>query len=238
MDDVTTWTWFRLWLARNLRRLWVWIDPGLVSGVSDLKLPGSGEQQARHYLYDASGTITTGGTAQLLIPQTLSRNYFFFQNNSVGPLWLEFGSARATCTITNGAVTSVSITNSGFNFTKPPVVRFLGGGYGANTAFLGAGQPGYPSPSNVATGHAVLSGSTLGSITIDNPGSGYAIAPYVLIFDSDLDPFGCAAPASGTGILLPSGGPPFILQASFCTTDPVAVWGATTGQQYVCRWSE
>src|SRR5262249_38636756 len=100
-----------------------------------MRLVGSGQQQRRDFLYSADGTITSGGTAQLVLAQSQSRSFLLLQNLSAGPLYVEIGAARATCTISNGAVASVSVANAGFNYTKPPVVRFLGGG--GNVPFLG-----------------------------------------------------------------------------------------------------
>jgi hypothetical protein len=40
---------------------------------------------------DLSGSIATGGTAQTVVAQEIaSRRYLFFQNISVGDLWLNF----------------------------------------------------------------------------------------------------------------------------------------------------
>ena len=218
-----------------------------------MKLIGADQQQRRHVLYDASSTITAGGTPQLVLAQSQSRSFLKLQNLSNGPLWFEFGSARATCALTSGVVTSVTITNAGFNFSKPPVVRFLGGGTGgsgsgslygdsSNTSYLGLNQPNGLTPSNYAVGHAVMTGSvpnqSVASITIDNGGTYYQIAPYVFIFNSDLDPYGCAVPSANVGMMLAAQSPPYILNGTCCTTDPIAVFGATTGQSYLCKWMD
>ena len=198
---------------------------------------GVGEQQVRHYLYDASGTIASGGAAQLVLPQSMSRSLLKIQNISVAPLWIEWGSARATCTIASGVVSTVSITNGGFNFTLPPIVEFLGGGTAHNnSSFLGGNLPGYPSPKHTAKGHAVLTGGAVSSIVIDDPGAKYVIAPFVMIYNSDLDPYGCAAPSATSGIFLAASGEPLIYNGTCCPTDPVAVYGATTGQAFTCKW--
>ena len=207
-----------------------------------MKLVGDGGQQARHYLYSLDGTIVAGGTPQLVLPQSPSRAMLILQNISNGPLFFEFGSARAKCTISGGVVNAITVTNAGFNFTKPPVVRFYGGGGGPdnNTAFLGGSLPGFPSPSNIALAHCVMTGAvpnlSVASITIDQGGSGYLCAPYVMLFDSDLDQNGCAVPSATSGLILPASSPPLILNGTCCPTDPVAVFGATTGQGFVARW--
>ena len=205
-------------------------------------LVGARNQSKYDPLYDASGTVTTGGTAQLVLPQVPSRSFLFFQNLSTGNLLLEFGSARATATLTSGGVSSIAVTNGGFNFTKPPVVRFAGGGYANNGAYLGLNQPGGEGPNSalkagrVAKAHAVLTGNAVTSIVVDDPGAGYVIAPYVFIFNSDLDPYGCAAPSATSGMLiLPSGGNLY-MNGTACPTDSIAVYGATTSQAFTCKW--
>lgn len=205
-----------------------------------MKLIGSGQQQVRHPLYDASGTITAGGTPQLVLAQSQSRSFLKLQNLSNGPLWFEFGSARATCVISAGAVTGVfTITNAGFNFTYPPVIRFLGGGSkNVNSTFLGLNQPNGLAPSNPATAHATLSGGAVNAIVLDNAGSNYLVAPYLFFFNSDLDPYGCAVPSANVGMMLAAQSPPYILNGTACTTDPIAVFGATTGQGFLCKWMD
>jgi hypothetical protein len=212
---------------------------------------GCFQQQRRFPLHYADGTITTGGTPQLVLPQHQSRSYLLIQNLSAGSLWFEFGSARATCTISGGAVNSVTVTNSGFNFTDPPVVRFFGGGNAGNSSYLGLNQPGGEAPnSSLTTGspafaQATLSGGSVNAINlIEGPtggpkgGAGYVIAPNVFLFDSDLDPYGCATPSATSGLLLTSGSAPYIFNSLNCPTDSVAVYGATTAQAFVCRWMQ
>lgn len=216
-----------------------------------MKLIGT-NGQANHYLYDASGTVASSTVPQLILPQSLSRSMILFANTSSNPLYLEFGSARATCAITSGAVSSVTVTNAGFNFTKPPVVRFWGGGNqlgggnqqmasgnAINTSYLGLNLPGGSSPSHPARGRAVLSGGSVSSIVIDDPGVGYVIAPFVFLFNSDLDPYGCAAPnqSTGIGILVPSGSTPLQINGSAVTTDPIAVAGIATST-YSMKWMD
>jgi len=211
-----------------------------------MQLVGSGNQAKRHPLFTADGSVTTGGTPQLVLPEVPSRSFLMLQNLSAGSLYFEFGSARATATITSGAVTSIAVTNGGFNFTKPPVVRFSGGGYSGNTAFLGLNQPGGDGPNSsivagrVARAHCVMTGSapnlSVASIVIDDPGAGYAVAPYVFIMNSDLDPYGCAAPSATSGLAMATGAAPLIFNGTSCTTDPIAVYGGTTGWAFLCRW--
>lgn len=205
-------------------------------------LVGASQQQKRFPLYYADGTITTGGTPQLVLPQVQSRSLLKIQNLSAQPLYFEFGSARATCAITNGVVTSVTVTNAGFNFTNLPLVQFFGGGKAGNGSFLGLNQPGGTAPDSTlgvgrpAKAHAVLTTKTVSSIVIDDGGAGYAIAPYVFLQNSDLDPYGAAAPSATVGMLLTAGSPPYILNGTSCHTDSISVFGATTGLAFLCRW--
>lgn len=213
-----------------------------------MKLVSAGNQQVRHPLFDASGTIITGGTAQLLLAQSQARSLLTIQNISAGLLTVEFGSARATASLTSGAVSSCAVTNVGFNFSKAPVVRFLGGGFAGNSSYLGLNQPNGAAPNSMsglsgrpAQGRAVMTGSpgnlALASITIDDGGAGYAIAPYVFLFNDDLDPYGVALPSATVGIQLqPEGSLTF--ESTACTTDAVSIWGATTGQAFVAKWMD
>lgn len=208
-----------------------------------MQLPGVRGQAYRDFTYDASGTITTGGTAQLVLPERKATSSFSFQNISDTVMYLEIGSARAHAVLTSGVVTSIVVDNAGFGFTRPPRVHFLGGAsVGWNMSdgnYLGAGQQGYPSPSNFARGHAVLSGNTLGSIVIDNPGSKYANAPYILITNDIDDPFGCATPSATSGFLIPplGGNINNLFNSSVCTTDPISVFCATTGKAFTVKWT-
>lgn len=218
-----------------------------------MRLQNVGQQQRYDSLWRADGAILTGGSPQLVLGRSMARSHLLLQNTSSGPLWFEIGTGAATATLTNGAVSSIAVNNAGFNFTHPPLVRFYGGGNAfGNSSYTGLAQPGGPPPNSVASSKvtieplgqepkavAVLSGAypaTISSITVLRGGSGFVIAPYVAILNSDLDPNGAAAPAAGVGILLQAGGPPLIYNGSVCPTDPVAVWGATTGQTYACRW--
>jgi hypothetical protein len=204
-----------------------------------MKLIGAPGQILRHPFWDASGTITAGGTAQLVLPQRQSCSFLKLQNLSNGPLWFEFGSARAHATLTSGIITALTVDNAGFGFTLPPVVEFLGGGnFEGNTAFVGATCAGYPTPNNPGHVRAVLTGNAVSSFVIDDGGSGYLVPPYVYIRNSNRDPNGCALPSAISGMLISPQDPPYILNGTCCTTDPVAVFGATTGQQFLCKWMD
>ena len=207
-----------------------------------MRLQGSANQQRNDPLFCADITLT--GSAQLALPRSLSRSMLIIQNCGANPMAVEIGSARATATLTNGVVSSLSVTNAGFGFLTPPLIQMLGGGYGGNTAFNPVGQPAYPPPQGgVGKGGvqaqvlAVLSGGALSSFNILNGGSGYQVAPFVWIRNSDLDPYGAALPAvGGAGIQLNSGAS-ITLNGTACPTDSVSVIG-TSGDILLARWMD
>lgn len=205
-----------------------------------MQLPNTRGQQIRDYTYDASGTIATGGTAQLILPERKSTSMWFFQNISDTDMYMEIGSARATAVLTGGVVTSVTITNGGFGFTRPPRVHFIGGasvGWNMQDSnYLGAGEIGYPAPSNFARGHAVLTAGAVSSIVVDNGGASYANPPYVFISNSFEDPFGCASPSATNGIFIPAAGGSYYNNGTAQSTDPLSIFCATAGKAFTCKW--
>jgi len=210
-------------------------------------LVGIRGQNFKDRLYDASGTITTGGTAQLLLPVAQVRSSLLILNLSSGNLFLEFGSGRATAALTNGTVSSCSVTNAGFGFSIAPTIKFMGGAFGpmgnpvAAPAYTLTGLPDWTCPNSPASAHCVMTGSapnmTISSIVIDNPGSGYAYPPYVLISNHHNDPFGCAVPSATVGMELIASGGNYTANGSVCTTDQIGIFGATTGQQFMCKFT-
>src|SRR5271169_2144925 len=115
-----------------------------------MKLPSSGNQSVTHPLYRADGAIVSGGTAQLVLARSYSRCMLYIENTSAGALNFEIGVGAATAVLTSDVVTSINVVNAGFGFTKPPLVRLLGGGMPQvgspitntfNTSYLGLGQP-------------------------------------------------------------------------------------------------
>jgi hypothetical protein len=209
-----------------------------------MKLMNAAGQNRHDTLYIADATIVTGGTAQLVLGRSQSRSFLKLQNLSAGPLFFEFGSARATAAVSGGVVTGCTVTNAGRGFTYAPVIEFLGGGGNdfpnPNPSYVGLGQDGAPSPSHFARAHCVMTGTapnlTVASIVIDDPGANYLCPPYVFIRNSDLDPNGSALPSATSGMLLSGQSPPYILNGTACNTDPIAVLGASTGQAFLARW--
>jgi hypothetical protein len=190
-------------------------------------------------LRDFSGTIIAGGTVQSVLPAQPNRSYLLFENLSSGILSLDFGPARATAVLTSGAVTSVTVNNSGALYTYPPLVQFLGGVIGG----VGFPVPGsndllstlIPTVSgSPAQAYTTISGGVVSSIVVTNPGSGYSYAPYVDLKHDPRDPFGGAAPSATSGFILQQYGS-IVLEASTCSTDQVLVYGGTTGQAFTCK---
>jgi len=206
-------------------------------------LVGTRGQQSRDLTLDASGTITTASTPQLILPERKSTSSLIIQNISSAVMYIGIGSAQATASISGGSVSSITVANGGFGFTYAPDVQFLGGGIlGNNTSdggFNCPGVAGYQSPSRPARGHAVLTSGVLTSIVIDDPGAGYANAPFVFITNSLRDPFGCFSPSSTSAgsILLPSNGGNMTWNGTSCFTDAVSIYSATQGAAYSVKWS-
>lgn len=207
-----------------------------------MQLTGSAGQIKRLPLYDASGTLAAGGTPQLILPEGTSRSFLLIANNSDTAMYLEFGSARATCTISNGSVDSITIENAGFGFTVPPIVNFYGGannGWNINDpGFTGCGLVGYPSPGKPAVAHCEITGGVVTNIVIDDGGSGYVVAPQIVITNSLRDPFGCAAPNSSTGVGIPifANGGSYYVNGTTCPTDSISLVCASPSKKFTCKW--
>jgi hypothetical protein len=218
-----------------------------------MNLHGSREQTIRDHYYRADGTIAASNTSQLLLPERKSTSFLILANNSNATLWFEIGGARATATISGGGLASFAITNGGFGYQVPPIVRLYGGGNGGNPVCPGVGLYGWPAPGDAGftqprmgsptarqgIAHAVLTLGVLTSIEIEDPGSGYVVAPQVFLENAILDPFGCADPYFGSansGFQLVAGGS-YYVNGTHCPTDAIAIWGATMGQSYACAWA-
>jgi hypothetical protein len=211
-----------------------------------MKLVGAGGQAVNHFTYDASGAIASSTLPQLVLPRRYATSHLVVQNQSATlPMYLEFGSARATAAISNGVVTSITVTNAGFGFTYAPHIQIRGGGAGQYPGFLGCADPGSPSPSAPATAHCVMTGTapnlSVASIVVDFGGSGYLAVPYVQILNDHKDPTGCADPSSGggSGIQLAAAGGSYYLNGTVCPTDQIALFCSTgVGAKFTCKWTD
>lgn len=203
------------------------------------KIPGFVGESGFLNTFDYSGSIATGGTPQLIVPRVLSRSYFCFENTSDTDMRITYGPATVVPTITSGVLASVAVTNAGFGYTKKPLVRILGGGTWnpAIPSGIAAGL-GAQAPTSQAAATAVLSSDTIGSITVDVPGSGYSNTavqrPYVWLEWDPQDPYGCKAPSATVGFLIRPGGS-MTWESSIICTEPFAVYGATTGKTFECK---
>jgi hypothetical protein len=206
-------------------------------------------QSGFHRAFRADGTITTGNTAQLLLPERKSTSMLLVMNISANPAFLEIGSARATSALTNGTVSSITVTNGGFGFTVPPDIILMGGAQsrvGVTSSLVTAGMPGQDAPGTFSTGRpavarAVLTGGVVTSIVVTDPGAGYLWPPYVLITNSQNYPFGCASPyfaSTFSGIYLAPGGGSYYVNGTACPTDPLAIASATSGGAFTVKWMQ
>ena len=210
-----------------------------------MRLPNTADQAGPHREYGLDGT-TTGGASQLVLPVQASRSFLLFMNLSDTDMYLEIGPARATCALTSGVVTSVTITNGGFNYTVPPVVEFLGGVGGVASTYAGAGAanlsiaPGSPGfAGHPAQALATLSSGAVNAVNIDDGGSGYTFPPYVLLRNLGMDPFGCADAFYGSAVsgrLVSSGGGSYYVNGTTCPTDSVAVYCSAASKRFTVRW--
>ena len=201
------------------------------------RVVGFTEQQNLTPVYRADGAIAAGGTPQLILPRAAPRSSIIIQNTSAtNSIYLEFGCARATATVANGKVTAITVTNAGFGFTYAPLVRFLGGGNILNNRDLGLGYPNQSAPSDYAAAHCVMSGGSISSIVIDDPGHGYDCAPYVQLLNDPNDNYGSAVPSATVGYKLTAGS---VFRESYnvVTTDTIAVYGGSTGDSWFCMYT-
>lgn len=205
-------------------------------------LNGARGQQQIDDLYDASGTITTGGTAQLVLPQRKSCSLLLVENISDTDMYFQIGVQPAVATLTNGVVTSVTVNDVGFGFVYPPEIVVSGGGNAGDPSSKGGTLPNWPSPNSPAILQAVMATSTLGgqqisSITILNGGSGYLAPPFVYVRPDRRDPTGVGLPSATAGVLLKSGGGQMSFDATMCPTTAISVFCSATGKAYTCKWA-
>jgi hypothetical protein len=205
-------------------------------------LPGSrGQQQIDDY-YDYSGTITTGGNAQLLLPQSKSRSFLLVVNTSSLSMNLQFGAGLApTAVLTSGVVTSVTVNDAGFGYNAAPDVLFLGGGNANDPASYGGTAPDWPSPKHPAQGRAIMTTSALGglkiaSIEINDGGSGYLAPPFVYVRPQRNDPTGVGIPSAAAGVPLLANGGNYYVNGTTCPSTAIAIYGSVTALPYTVKW--
>ena len=207
-------------------------------------LVGYRNQTMDDHMFDASGTITSGGTAQLVLPVAITRSSLIIQNISDTAMYVSIGAPTATASLTSGGVSSITAVNNGLLYSRAPQIFFLGGAL-ANRAsaptYTPVGLPDYPAPANPASAHCVMTGSagsmTISSIVVDNPGSGYAYPPYVLLVNDPLDPYGISVPSATSGILLAASGGSYTVNGSVCTTDQIGIFCVSSSKAYTCKYS-
>lgn len=201
--------------------------------------PGIRGQTPLDDLLDFSGTVTAGGTAQLILPQQPRRLLLSISNmDATDVMYVGVGPAKATAALAAGAVTTITVNNGGVGYTVAPQVRILGGLVNGDyqTAPGATNLQGISVPGVVCQAHAVLTGGAVSSIVVDNPGSGYLVAP--LIYLENPWPTlggGAYAPGVSNGIPIPVN-TTFTFQGSFMIPgSAVALFGATTGDQFHVR---
>lgn len=94
------------------------------------------------------------------------------------------GFAQGTATVTSNVGGSLwqAIVGGALSVST---ITAAGAGYGV-TPLLYIGAP--PNPGVQATGHVVLTGTSVTSVVLDNVGAGYTTAPVALILPSQFDP--------------------------------------------------
>lgn len=197
-----------------------------------VQTPGIRGQTQLDDLIPFDGTIASGGTAQLLVPQQPRRLFLEFWNTSDTVMSLGIGPAQATPTVTNGGVASVAVTNGGVGYTVAPQVVFLGGVVAGDYK---------TAPQHPAAAHAVLSGSAVNSIVVDDPGAGYLTAPLVYLMNP-LPKLGGGAyvTTATTGIIVPPVSATLLSGWStrgmlLVPSSAISVFCATSSKTFVCK---
>lgn len=212
------------------------------------------DQKGLHRSFRADGTLSGSNTAQLILPVAMSRCMLMVMNISTHTMFLEHGPPRMTVQISGGSVTGCTVTNGGFNYTKPPSIQFEGGflPFVANATWNGLGLIGSQSPSGLATqgittnptfnrvarAHCVLTTGVVTSVVIDDPGFGYINPPEAILKNNNEDPFGCASPFFGnanSGVALPATNGFYYINGTSCWTDAVSLSG-TSGDAFTVEY--
>lgn len=191
------------------------------------------------YLDDAldfSGTIAAGGTAQLILPQQPGRSWLSITNvDATDVLYIGVGPAKATATVTAGAISAITVNNVGVGYTVAPQVRILGGIINGDykTSPGSTNSAGVPLPGQVATAVATIAGGVVTGITVTNPGSGYLVAPLIYLENPWPQLGGGAyAPSTNNGIGIPVNTTYQFTGSLWVPGSAVAIIGATTGDQF------
>ena len=156
------------------------ISSGAVNAITITNI-GSGYTSTPTIVFTSSGTVTNytnliGGTGFTSAP-TIS-----FSGGGGG------SGAAATCTVTAGSVTAISITNNGSGYTSPPLIIFSGNGTISNIIISTGGSGYYNAPSisfsggggTGATATCTVLYGVVNTITVTSNGTGYTSVPTVL----------------------------------------------------------
>jgi hypothetical protein len=205
--------------------------------------PGIRDQSHLDDVVHFDGTVTTGGTAQLLLPQQPGRTFLAITNLAAADtLFVGFGPARATPSLSGGSIASIAVTQGGVGYTVPPQVVIMGGIVaGDYVTTPGSSKSNITSQSylgTLATAVATLSSGAVNAINVSNPGSGYLVAP--LIYLQNPWPAlggGAYAPTAtasttGTGLAIPAGQTLTFNGAMMVPGSAVAINGFTTGNPF------
>ncbi|MGE0044749.1 MAG: hypothetical protein AB7J28_17215 [Hyphomonadaceae bacterium] len=199
---------------------------------------GTGKGLLRTYNFggDANNNAPT-----LILPNGVQRSYLRVQNVSDTAMRLCLGPATAVASLTNGVITSIAAVNAGFGYTYAPRVQLIGGGeispmpFAQGSLGLGLGGEDPCSPAGRAgAATAALSTDTVGTITVNEGGSGYLQAPYVYLENDPRDPYGAAAPSATVGFLLAANGGVFTMECSSVTSDAVSIFCASASKRFEC----
>lgn len=125
---------------------------GNASGTAYVNSDGNNFRIANQSGCAVGAIVTTAGAGYTSAPTVTA--------SSGGSSWIA---------VVGGAVnTSVTVSNGGTNYTYPPIVTFDAPNLGAGTGVQ-------------ATGHAVLTGSAVSSIVVDDQGAGYTSTPSIYL---------------------------------------------------------
>lgn len=196
-----------------------------------MHLQGTRNQQNIDDALDFSTTIT-GAAAQIVVPQQLTRSYLFFHNPGANPMTLDFGPATATAALTGSTIASVTGVNNGVGYLVIPQVTLLGG---LRVGDL-VNNPGTVGGRIATVTVNALSSGAINGYTVNDPGTGYIVAPTVVLSNSAPNlGGGSRVPTALNGIVILSKGS-FVMENTFCTTGAIAVIG-TAADPFICKVS-